>query len=82
MIPSSGKKSKPRKIRNSSGHPGSRHGFTSQMLEFLMFFFLPSLLIHLKTLFKVDSVFWDKTPCSQLKSNGRFGGTFRLHVQD
>jgi hypothetical protein len=27
------------------------------------------------------SVFWDITPCSPLKVNGRFGGTYRLHLQ-
>jgi hypothetical protein len=27
------------------------------------------------------SVFWDITPCSQLKINQHFGGTFRLNLQ-
>jgi hypothetical protein len=27
------------------------------------------------------SIFWDITPCSPLKVNGRFGGTCRLHIQ-
>jgi hypothetical protein len=26
-------------------------------------------------------VFWDITPCSPLKFNRRFGGTYRLHFQ-
>jgi cellulose synthase/poly-beta-1,6-N-acetylglucosamine synthase-like glycosyltransferase len=26
--------------------------------------------------------FWDITPCSPLKVNRRFGGTYRLHLQD
>jgi hypothetical protein len=26
-------------------------------------------------------VFWDITPCSLLKVNRRFGGTYRLHLQ-
>jgi hypothetical protein len=28
-----------------------------------------------------SSIFWDLTPCSPLKVNRRFGGTFRFHVQ-
>jgi hypothetical protein len=28
-----------------------------------------------------NSVFWDKTSCSPLKVNRRFGGTYRLHLQ-
>jgi hypothetical protein len=28
-----------------------------------------------------SSVFWDMTPCSPLKTNRRFGGTCRLHLQ-
>jgi hypothetical protein len=27
------------------------------------------------------SIFWDITPCSPLKVNRRFGGTYRLHLQ-
>jgi hypothetical protein len=27
------------------------------------------------------SIFWDITPCSPLRVNQRFGGTFRLHLQ-
>jgi hypothetical protein len=26
-------------------------------------------------------IFWDMTPCSLLSCNGRFGGTYRLHLQ-
>jgi hypothetical protein len=26
-------------------------------------------------------LFWDITPCSPLKVNRRFGGTYRLHLQ-
>jgi hypothetical protein len=26
-------------------------------------------------------IFWDMTPCSPLSSTGRFGGTYRLHLQ-
>jgi hypothetical protein len=29
-----------------------------------------------------SSIFWDITPCSLLKVNRRFGGTYRLHLQD
>jgi hypothetical protein len=28
-----------------------------------------------------STVFWDITPCNPLKVNGRFGGTYRLHLQ-
>jgi hypothetical protein len=28
-----------------------------------------------------DIIFWDKTPCSPLSFNRRFGGTYRLHLQ-
>jgi hypothetical protein len=28
-----------------------------------------------------STVFWDITPCSPLKVNRRFGGTFRLNLQ-
>jgi hypothetical protein len=28
-----------------------------------------------------NTMFWDITPCSLLKVNGRFGGTYRLHLQ-
>jgi hypothetical protein len=27
------------------------------------------------------TAFWDVMPCSLLKINGRFGGTYRLHLQ-
>jgi hypothetical protein len=27
-------------------------------------------------------VFWDMTPCSPLSCTRRFGGTYRLHLQD
>jgi hypothetical protein len=30
---------------------------------------------------KKSTVFWDMTPCSPLKVNRRFGGTYRLHFQ-
>jgi hypothetical protein len=30
----------------------------------------------------ISSIFWDITPCSPLKVNRRFGGTFRLHLQE
>jgi hypothetical protein len=26
-------------------------------------------------------IFWDMTPCSLLRCNRRFGGTYRLHLQ-
>jgi hypothetical protein len=26
-------------------------------------------------------IFWDVTPCSALRCNRRFGGTYRLHLQ-
>jgi hypothetical protein len=29
-----------------------------------------------------SSIFWDITPCSLLKVNRRFGGIYRLHLQD
>jgi hypothetical protein len=29
-----------------------------------------------------SSIFWDITPCSPLKDNRRFRGTYRLHLQD
>jgi hypothetical protein len=29
----------------------------------------------------MSSIFWDITPCSQLKVNRRFGGTYRLSLQ-
>jgi hypothetical protein len=28
-----------------------------------------------------SSIFWDITPCSPLRFNRRFGGTYRLHLQ-
>jgi hypothetical protein len=28
-----------------------------------------------------STIFWDITPCSPLKFNRRFGGTYRLHLQ-
>jgi hypothetical protein len=28
-----------------------------------------------------SSIFWDIKPCSPLKFNRRFGGTYRLHLQ-
>jgi hypothetical protein len=28
-----------------------------------------------------SSIFWDIKPCSPLKVNRRFGGTYRLHLQ-
>jgi hypothetical protein len=28
-----------------------------------------------------NAMFWDITPCSPLKVNWRFGGTYRLHLQ-
>jgi hypothetical protein len=27
------------------------------------------------------TIFWDKTPCSLLKVNRRFGGTYRFHLR-
>jgi hypothetical protein len=30
---------------------------------------------------KESPILWDITPCSQLNVNGRFGGTYRLHLQ-
>jgi hypothetical protein len=32
-------------------------------------------------IFMKSSIFWDITPCSQLKVNRRFGETWRLHLQ-
>jgi hypothetical protein len=29
-----------------------------------------------------STIFWDITPCSPLSVNWRFGGTYRLHLQD
>jgi hypothetical protein len=29
-----------------------------------------------------STIFWDITPCSPLKVNQHFGGTYRLHLQD
>jgi hypothetical protein len=37
--------------------------------------------VVLKALVKESSVFSDVTPCSLLKVNRRFGGTYRLHLQ-
>jgi hypothetical protein len=28
-----------------------------------------------------NTIFWNITPCSPLKVNRRFGGTYRLHLQ-
>jgi hypothetical protein len=28
-----------------------------------------------------STIFWDITPCSSLKVNRRFGGTYHLHLQ-
>jgi hypothetical protein len=28
-----------------------------------------------------STIFWDITPCSPLKVNGRFTGTYRVHIQ-
>jgi hypothetical protein len=28
------------------------------------------------------TTFWDITPCSMMEVNRRFGGTYRLHIQD
>jgi hypothetical protein len=36
----------------------------------------------LTAVIKKSTVFWDITPCSQWKVKGRFGGTYRLHLQD
>jgi hypothetical protein len=30
---------------------------------------------------KMSTIFWDITPCSPLKVNRRFGGTYRLHIR-
>jgi hypothetical protein len=29
-----------------------------------------------------NSIFWDITPCIPVNANRRFGGTYRLHLQD
>jgi hypothetical protein len=31
--------------------------------------------------FVKSTIFWDITPCSPLKVNRRFGGTYRLHLE-
>jgi hypothetical protein len=35
----------------------------------------------LTAVFMKSSIFWDITPCTPLKVNRRFGGTYRLHLQ-
>jgi hypothetical protein len=35
----------------------------------------------LKAVIMKGPIFWDITSCSPLKVNGRFGGTYRLHLQ-
>jgi hypothetical protein len=35
----------------------------------------------LTTLIMKSTIFWDIKPCSPLKGNRRFGGTYRLHLQ-
>jgi hypothetical protein len=37
---------------------------------------------YFKILYLKSSIFWDKTPCSPLKVNRRFGGIYRLHLED
>jgi hypothetical protein len=41
-----------------------------------------SYWVNQQILYLKNSVIWDKTPCSPLKVNRRFGGTCRLHFQD
>jgi hypothetical protein len=40
-------------------------------------------LLELEALTAVvmNTIFWDITPCSRLKVNWRFGGTYHLHLQ-
>jgi hypothetical protein len=35
---------------------------------------------RLKRQMTTSTIFWDIRPCSPLKVNGRFGGTYRLHL--
>jgi hypothetical protein len=36
----------------------------------------------MKSFIKRNAVFWDVVPCRSCKFNRRFGGTYRLHLQD
>jgi hypothetical protein len=38
--------------------------------------------VFIAVVVKSSPAFWDITPCSQLKVNRPFGGTFRLHLLD
>jgi hypothetical protein len=48
--------------------------YGKQMVHFVGFVLLTAVVIK-------RSVFWDITPCSPLKANGRFEGTCRLRLQ-
>jgi hypothetical protein len=37
---------------------------------------------HVIIIIIISSIFWVTTPCGPLKVNRRFGGTFRLYLQD
>jgi hypothetical protein len=41
-----------------------------------------TLITDRKVIFLKSIIFWDMTPCSPLSVNHRFGGTYRLHLQD
>jgi hypothetical protein len=43
--------------------------------------FLSSLIILAKEIYMKSTIFWDITPCSSLKVNRLFGGTYRIHLQ-
>jgi hypothetical protein len=36
----------------------------------------------LTAVFMKSSIYWDITPCTPLKVNRRFGGIYRIHLQD
>jgi hypothetical protein len=45
-----------------------------KLIKYVGFDILTSVVVK-------SSIFWDITPCSPLKVNRRFGGTYRLHIQ-
>jgi hypothetical protein len=44
-------------------------------LNLFCYLFQPNLKLK-------STILWDITPCSPLRVNRRFGGTYRLHLQD
>jgi hypothetical protein len=58
----------------------------SEYLICMCFLFGMTSEIRLLTEHKEDvlkiTIFWDITPCNSLKVNRRFGGTYRLHLQE